>query len=144
MQAQPLFKLTMLVLLVVSLLVAACGGRPDRDPEVAVNSSQANSSASAGVANQGGLTIDVTLKEMTVALDKAQASAGPITFVVQNNGHIPHDFGIKVNGVEQKTPLLEPGRSASLTVTLAPGTYEYRCAVPGHDMAGMRGAFIVR
>lgn len=142
MQFKLLPRLTVLVLLMASLLIAACGGRSDRGAEVAMNQTQA-SNASAAEANQEGVTVDVTLKEMTVVLDKAQAPAGPITFVVQNNGHIPHNFAIKVNGKEQKTPSLQPGQSASLTVTLSPGVYEYRCEVSGHDMAGMRGAFTV-
>jgi uncharacterized cupredoxin-like copper-binding protein len=94
-------------------------------------------------ATAGGAAINVTLKEMTVTLDKTQAEAGTTTFVVQNTGHIPHNFAIKGNGVEQKTPLLEPGQSATLTVELSRGTYEYECAVPGHAMAGMQGTLTV-
>src|SRR5215217_7056254 len=94
-------------------------------------------------ASAGGAAINVMLKEMTVELDKAQALAGKTTFVVQNTGHVPHNFAIKGNGVEQKTPLLEPGQSATLTVDLSPGTYEYECAVPGHAMAGMQGTLTV-
>ena len=142
MQSKPLSRLTLVVLLVVSLLIAACGGRADRGDEVAMNRPQP-SGASAGDADQGGVTVDVTLKEMTIVLDKMQAPAGTIIFVVHNDGHIPHNFAIQGNGVEQKTPLLEPGQSASLTVTLSPGAYAYRCPVPGHDAAGMRGTFTV-
>lgn len=142
MQFKLLPRLTVLVLLVASLLIAACGGRSDRGAEVAMNQPKASDASASGV-NQAGVTVEVTLKEMKVVLDKAQAPAGPITFVVQNNGHIPHDFAIKVNGVKQKTPSLQPGQSASLIVTLAPGAYEYQCDVPGHDMAGMRGTFTV-
>jgi hypothetical protein len=39
---------------------------------------------------------------------------GPVTFSVTNKGKIPHDF--KIAG--KKTPLLKPGKSAELTVTL--------------------------
>jgi uncharacterized cupredoxin-like copper-binding protein len=99
--------------------------------------------AATAPATAGGAAINVTLKEMTVALDKTQAPAGTTTFVVQNTGHILHNFAIKGNGVEQETPLLEPGQSATLTVDLSPGTYEYECAVPGHAMAGMQGTLTV-
>jgi uncharacterized cupredoxin-like copper-binding protein len=91
----------------------------------------------------GGAAINVILKEMTVALDKTQAPAGTTTFVVQNTGHVPHNFAIKGNGVEQKTPLVESGQSATLTVDLSPGTYVYECTVPGHAMAGMQGTLSV-
>jgi uncharacterized cupredoxin-like copper-binding protein len=135
-------KVTLLVLLVASLVIAACGNGPGRQDTATVSTPQP-SGANAGDANAGGATINVTLQEMTVALDKTQAPAGTVTFVVQNNGHAPHNFAIKGNGVEQKTPLLESGQSATLTVDLSPGTYEYECAVPGHAMAGMRGTLTV-
>jgi uncharacterized cupredoxin-like copper-binding protein len=142
MQSKQFPKVTLLVLLVASLLIAACGSGSDRQDTATVNTPQP-SGANAGAANAGGATINVTLKEMTVALDKTQALAGTTTFVVQNNGHAPHNFAIKGNGVEQKIPLLEPGRSATLTLDLSPGTYEYECAVPGHAMAGMQGTLTV-
>ena len=72
-----------------------------------------------------------------------QTPAGTITFVVQNTGQAPHNFAIKGNGVEERLPVLEPGQSATLTVDLSPGTYEYECTVPGHAMAGMQGTLTV-
>ena len=36
-----------------------------------------------------------------------------------------------------KTPLINPGSTAKLTVTLAAGTYTLYCTVPGHSAAGM-------
>ena len=142
MQSKQFPRITQLVLLVASLLMAACGSGADRQDTATVNTPQP-SGANAGNANAAGAAINVTLKEMTVALDKTQASAGTTTFVVQNNGHARHNFAINGNGVEQKTPLLEPGQSATLTVDLSPGTYEYKCTVPGHDMAGMQGTLTV-
>lgn len=125
------------VLLVASLLIAACGGRPNRQDTVAANRSQPSE------ANQEQAPINVTLREMEVVLDQPQAPAGMVTFVVQNAGYAPHDFAIQGNGVEAKTPLLEPGQSASLTVDLSAGEYEYVCMVPGHAIAGMRGTLRV-
>ncbi len=56
-------------------------------------------------------------------------------------GHVVHDF--KING--KVTPLLQPGKSAKLTVKFAKaGTYPYLCTVPGHAAAGMKGVFTVR
>lgn len=142
MRSKQFPKVTLLVLLATSLLIAACGGGADRQDTATVSTPQP-SGANAGDANADGATINVTLKEMTVALDKTQASAGTITFVVQNTGHAPHNFAISGNGVGEKIPLLEPGQSATLTVDLSPGTYEYECTMPGHAMAGMRGTLTV-
>jgi uncharacterized cupredoxin-like copper-binding protein len=142
MQSKHFPRITLLVLLAAGLLLAACGGGAGRRDTATVNTPQP-SGANAGDATAGGAVINVTLTEMTVALDKTQAAAGTITFVVQNTGHAAHDFAIKGSGVDQKTPRLESGRSATLTVTLSPGTYEYECTVPGHAMAGMQGTLTV-
>jgi uncharacterized cupredoxin-like copper-binding protein len=65
---------------------------------------------------------------------------GSVTFVVTNRGAKPHDF--KIAG--KRTPNLAPGTSARLTVTFAkPGNYLFFCTVPGHAVAGMKGALRV-
>jgi uncharacterized cupredoxin-like copper-binding protein len=63
--------------------------------------------------------------------------------VVRNEGDTPHDFAISGDGVEEKTPMLDPGETATLEVELEPGTYAYVCTVPGHAMLGMQGEFTV-
>jgi len=53
---------------------------------------------------------------------------------VKNVGKIPHDLALQGGA---KTALISPGKSATLTVTLKPGTYTLYCSVPGHRQAGM-------
>jgi uncharacterized cupredoxin-like copper-binding protein len=65
--------------------------------------------------------------------------AGKVTFKVTNKGKIPHDFSI----AGKKTALLKPGKSATLTVTLKKGSSAYKCTVPGHAQAGMKGTLKV-
>ena len=80
----------------------------------------------------------VTAKEFKFVLSRKTAPHGKVTFKVTNKGKIKHDF--KIAG--KKTTMLKPGKSASLTVTLAKGkTYTYICTVPGHAQAGMKGKF---
>ncbi len=125
-------RLMRLSLLLLSVVLAGCNG---------------GSTPSAGAAlppTTGSTTVNVTAKDFSYTLDQTAASAGTITFAVQNAGTMAHDFAIEVNGVEQKTPLLDPGQSATLQVTLPPGTYNYRCTVPGHDILGMKGTFSVK
>lgn len=81
-------------------------------------------------------TIQVTETEFKITLDK-QPKAGDVTFDVKNVGKIPHDFVVQGAGGTKGTPLLQPGRSAKLTVTLTPGRYDAFCSVPGHKAAGM-------
>ena len=72
---------------------------------------------------------------------KTLAKPGAVTFDFTNVGHVVHDF--KING--KVTPLLQPGKSAKLTVKFAKaGSYPYLCTVPGHAAAGMKGVFTVR
>jgi uncharacterized cupredoxin-like copper-binding protein len=79
-------------------------------------------------------TVKVTETEFKIALPSSQLKAGKVTFDVKNDGKIQHDLAV-VGG--PKSELIEPGRSAKLTVTLKPGKYELYCSVPGHKAAGM-------
>lgn len=56
---------------------------------------------------------------------------------------IPHNFSIQVNGVDQTTPILKPGETASLTIDLQPRTYTYKCTVHFHHLLGMKGILTV-
>jgi uncharacterized cupredoxin-like copper-binding protein len=71
---------------------------------------------------------------------KSAAKPGKLTFVFKNIGHVLHDF--KIGG--KKTPLIAPGKTATLVVSLKKGKYPYLCTVPGHAEAGMKGTFTVR
>ena len=55
----------------------------------------------------------------------------------KNDGKIEHDLVIEGNGVDEKTPTIEPGKTATLKVDLKPGTYDVYCSIPGHKQAGM-------
>ncbi|HEX6663713.1 MAG TPA: cupredoxin domain-containing protein [Gaiellaceae bacterium] len=81
-------------------------------------------------------TVQVTETEFKIAAGSTSLKAGAVTFDVKNGGKIPHDLAIK--GMSQKTKLIAPGGSATLAVTLKPGTYELYCSVPGHEAAGMK------
>jgi uncharacterized cupredoxin-like copper-binding protein len=81
-------------------------------------------------------------------LSKSTVPHGAITFKVKNAGSFPHSFklcsspsGGSANSCAGKgTPMIAPGGSATLTVTVAKkGSYEYLCTVPGHAAQGMKG-----
>ena len=84
--------------------------------------------------------VTVTATEFHFKLSASSAKAGAITFVLVNKGHLGHDF--KIDG--KKTPVIGPGKTAKLTVTLKKGKYPYSCTVPGHAAAGMKGLFTVK
>jgi nitrite reductase (NO-forming) len=85
------------------------------------------------------VTVTEGTPEFAIKLSVKSVKAGPVTFKVTNKGNLPHDF--KIGG--KKTPLLSPGKSATLTVTLKKGKAAYECAVSGHAAAGMKGTLTV-
>ncbi len=95
--------------------------------------------AAVPVAARAQVTTAVKLSEWKVELTTATVPAGAVTFDVTNAGTIPHAFEIEGRGVEKELPLLQPGQSASLTVTLRQGRYEVYCPVGGdsHKNLGM-------
>jgi nitrite reductase (NO-forming) len=84
-------------------------------------------------------TVLVTAKEFKFTLSKRTVPKGIVTFKVTNKGALPHDF--KISG--KKTPMIKPGKSATLKVTLTKGAKPYICTVPGHAAAGMKGSLRV-
>jgi uncharacterized cupredoxin-like copper-binding protein len=84
-------------------------------------------------------TVKVAASEFKFKLSTKTARHGIVIFKVTNKGHVKHDF--KIAG--KKTPLISPGKAATLKVTLKKGTYKYVCTVAGHAAAGMKGSFKV-
>jgi uncharacterized cupredoxin-like copper-binding protein len=82
--------------------------------------------------------VTVTETEFKIALPSQSLKAGPYELDVENKGKIGHDLVVKGPGVnDQKTPLIDGGKTAVLKVDLKQGTYELYCSVPGHKQAGM-------
>ena len=79
------------------------------------------------------------LSEWKVELSRGTITAGTVTFTVTNAGIIPHAFEVEGQGIEKKTDVIQPGASATLTLTLKPGTYEVYCPVgeDSHKKLGM-------
>src|SRR5947199_10176517 len=76
--------------------------------------------------------VSAKLSEWKVELSTRTIAAGTVTFTVANVGSIPHAFEVEGQGIEQETAVIQPGSSATLTLTLKPGTYEVYCPV-GED-----------
>jgi plastocyanin len=142
MQAIKIRWFHMLGVLLFSIALTACGGSATADDELAMRAPSDRSQPPDG-ATSSETWVNVVVTDFAYTLDVAEASAGTITFLVENNGGMPHDFAIEGNGGQQKTAMIEPGQTASLTVDLKPGTYTYLCTVPGHVLLGMKGIFMV-
>ena len=72
-------------------------------------------------------------------------AAGKDRFVLHNASSTGHNLAIKGHGTTYgPTATVKDGKTATLRATLAPGTYTFYCAVPGHEQAGMKGTLTVK
>jgi plastocyanin len=134
------FRLLGVVVLTVAL--AACGGRTTPGNRVAVGAPSGQTQQEGG-ANGSETTLHAVATDFGFALNASQVRAGKVAFLVKNDGTMPHDFVIQGPGVDQKTGMLQPGHSVLLTVGLKPGIYTYRCTILGHAFLGMKGTLTV-
>ena len=85
-------------------------------------------------------TINVKAKDLAFTLSAKSAKRGLVIFKVTNTGALSHDFSIK----GRTTKMLKHGQSDTLRITFVKkGAYPYKCTVPGHAAAGMRGTFTI-
>ena len=135
----------LLALMAASILaVAACGG----------------TTTAAGAT---GGTVNATLTDSKIVLDRTTVPSGKVTFVVKNTGTVTHELVVvKTDVAADKIPLdpeepgkvseegsqgetgdLDKGESKTFTLDLAPGKYVLMCNQAGHYLMGMHIAFTV-
>jgi uncharacterized cupredoxin-like copper-binding protein len=73
-------------------------------------------------------TVEVNLFEYAISLSSMTVPCGPVTFNVHNTGKQGFDFAIR-GSANRQSPVLDPGQSTSISVSLAPGSYSYLCVV---------------
>jgi plastocyanin len=86
--------------------------------------------------------IPVTLSEWKIAMKSDTVKAGAVTFRVSNEGGMNHALYVRGEGVDKGTREIAVRQSATLTVTLKPGTYEVFCPM-SHKLAGMARKIVV-
>jgi plastocyanin len=85
--------------------------------------------------------VNVHMGEFYFNFDKLEAPAGIVHFHVTNDGDVGHDLSFTAFG---KTPIIEKGQSAVLTVNFTrAGSYGYLCTVGEHAVYGMQGNFTI-
>jgi uncharacterized cupredoxin-like copper-binding protein len=88
-------------------------------------------------------TISVAEKEFRITLSTHKATAGRVRFVVRNVGKYPHALAVSGAGVQKRTAMIAPGKSAVLLATLRSGRYTLWCPVPSHAAKGMKATLTV-
>jgi uncharacterized cupredoxin-like copper-binding protein len=90
-------------------------------------------------------SIPVTLSEWKIEMGRDTVKAGSVTFRVKNAGTIVHGLHIDGQNMNKETPQIPANQSASLTVTLKPGTYDMYCPMSDetHKKSGMAHKLVV-
>jgi plastocyanin len=126
----------------VAVVAVACGGGSTGGPAPGATTTATSGPASSPPSGQ---QVTVQMTDFRLALPET-LTPGTYTFVAVNAGQTVHAIQIDGPGVsDQRTPGdVRPGQSASLTVTLQPGSYDIYCPVDGHRAMGMDTHFTVR
>ena len=88
-----------------------------------------------------GGAITVCGSEIKFDVKTIKAQPGPLKVTLRNGGTTYHT--LKILDTSMAELKANPGKSATGTVTLAKGTYDFECSVPGHAGAGMKGKIVV-
>jgi plastocyanin len=140
-----------LCLALVSL--TACGGTSSTSAAATSPGSAAagtSSSAAAGTSSAGSTVgqdgaLTATEGDFTIDLGTKTLKAGPYVVRVNNTGNATHDLVVEQNGAKLAgTSKIAPGGSASLSVTLKPGSYVFYCSVGNHRDMGMETTVTVQ
>jgi uncharacterized cupredoxin-like copper-binding protein len=110
-------------------------------------------SPAASVSQMPAGQLAASLGDMWIKAPVTTAKAGKVTFDVTNQGQMTHQFAIVKTPVQlsgavpakplAQSPQLNPGDHATVSATLAAGSYELVCLMPGHYGAGQHMAFTV-
>jgi uncharacterized cupredoxin-like copper-binding protein len=100
-------------------------------------STPATSTTPATGAAAVGTKVTVIETEYHMAFSTLTFHPGTYTFVAVDTGKAPHAVTVQGPGVDASTATIEPGQTASVTVTLRAGSYDVYCPIPGHKALGM-------
>jgi manganese oxidase len=99
-----------------------------------------SSSVATGDASAAQVQVSVELSEFAISMPET-IPVGAV-LAISNVGNVEHD--LVVTGTSLATPVLNPGQTASLDLSsLAPGSYDVVCTVPGHEASGMRRTIVI-
>lgn len=91
----------------------------------------------------GAVTVEVIATDLAFDPATIEVTVGePVNLRLINDGEVFHDLSVPAADLVLEA---EPGDEVTGALTIdEPGSYEFRCTVPGHAAAGMRGTVTVR
>ena len=132
-------------LMILSLAVAGCGGGEGSASGPATSSTaHTTKSAAAGAKQTLALSADAD-GGLYFEPKKLTGKAGSVQLVMHNpsSSGIQHGIAVEGKGVDKDGPVVAPGKTSMLTVTLKPGKYEFYCPFDAHKQKGMKGTLTV-
>jgi plastocyanin len=136
----------------VAAYVAAAAANPGKDTGLLASAVKAPGSGKPAEEKAGKLQIPANPEgQLAYTTNKAIAPAGPVKIEMPNMSGVSHNIAVE-SGAGGATgtgttlgasPFTTKG-TASVTVTLKPGTYTFYCQAPGHRAAGMYGTMTVK
>jgi uncharacterized cupredoxin-like copper-binding protein len=127
----------------VALVAAGCGSSKKKNSASTTTTPTTTTTPAAGASTvalsadpSGALTFDKT---------NVSAKAGNVTITMKNpsSSGIQHGIAVEGNGVDKDGPIVQPGKTSTLTVSLKPGKYEFYCPFDSHKAQGMKGTLTV-
>ena len=74
----------------------------------------------------------------------AEAEAGPLKLLSENESAVPHNIAVEGNGVDEKGEVVTNGGVSEVSFDAKAGEYTFYCSVPGHREGGMEGKLTVK
>jgi plastocyanin len=131
-------RLTLLLLIVLTLGLAACGGGDEG------GGTTATTAAGTGGGGGGAAVEIMTSEGISYDESSVEATAGEVTIDYTNDSGLPHNVTLEGSGVDgEATDTITEG-STSVTVNLDSGEYKFFCSVDSHRDQGMEGTLVVK
>jgi|SRR5271165_5728247 len=125
---------------------------PGPDTGLLATAVEAPGSGKPAVEKAGKLALEASPSgQLAYTTAKASATAGTVTISMANMSGVSHNVAVEAGegGATAKGTTIGASSfvtkgTASVTVTLKPGTYTFFCQAPGHRAAGMYGTLTVK
>lgn len=141
--------LTLLLVAVAAIGIAACGGSDSTSSTSADTGANTAPAGGGGGDTGGGGGATAALKvtadpsgSLAWSPTNLDAEAGQVTLELENASPIPHN--IQIEGEGDVSDTISNGDTATVTEDLKPGTYTYFCDIPQHRESGMEGTLTVK